>query len=180
MLVASVQPITIKTFSLDVGSLSFGYHRANRACRAAAARRRTTMNRHRYATLSLILLTAFAGATVHAQPPRDKPGKEHGHGAAEHRDADHDRSPSISEAVIRDVLRDYGVHDASTDKLPPGIQKKLQRGKPLPPGIAKKLDPQLADRLPDYPGYEWRQAGRDLILVAVTTGIIEAILGEVF
>ena len=138
------------------------------------------MNRHRYATLSLALLTSLAGVTVHAQPPHDKPGKEHGRGAAEHHDSYQDRSPSISEAIIRDVLRNYGAHDSSARNLPPGIQKKLQRGKPLPPGIAKKLDPRLTDRLPDYPGYEWRQVGRDLILVAVTTGIIEAILNEVF
>ncbi len=89
--------------------------------------------------------------------------------------------PSISEAIIRDVLREYGVQDFSTrNYLPPGIQKKLQRGEPMPPGIARKLDSRLAVRLPDYPGYEWRQVGRDLILVAVTTGIIEAILNEVF
>ena len=139
------------------------------------------MDRHRYITLPLALLTALAGATVQAQPPHDEPGKGHRREAAEHQEPYRNRLPSISEAIIRDVLREYGVQDFSTrNYLPPGIQKKLQRGEPMPPGIARKLDSRLAVRLPDYPGYEWRQVGRDLILVAVTTGIIEAILNEVF
>lgn len=136
------------------------------------------MAKHSPVRATLALLTASICFAAYAQPPHDKPGKGH------HREASnqyHQESPSITESVIREVLRGYGVYGSnSVQALPPGIQKKLQRGKPLPPGIAKKLDPGLSGRLPQYPGYEWRQAGRDLILVAVTTGIIEAILDEVF
>jgi hypothetical protein len=64
--------------------------------------------------------------------------------------------------------------------LPPGIQKNLARGKPLPPGIAKKLDGRLLGQLPHYDGYEWMQAGADLILVAVATGIIYEVLNGAF
>ncbi|MNP66634.1 hypothetical protein D3C76_1623650 [compost metagenome] len=60
--------------------------------------------------------------------------------------------------------------------MPPGIKKNLARGKPLPPGIAKKLDGRLISQLPYYEGYEWMQAGADLILVAVATGIIYEVL----
>ncbi|MDI9843257.1 anti-virulence regulator CigR family protein, partial [Pseudomonas aeruginosa] len=63
--------------------------------------------------------------------------------------------------------------------LPPGIQKNLVRGKPLPPGIAKKLDGRLLGRLPHYDGYEWMQAGTDLLLVAVATGLIYEVLDNV-
>lgn len=64
--------------------------------------------------------------------------------------------------------------------LPPGIQKNLARGKPLPPGIAKKLDGRLLGQLPRYDGYEWMQAGVDLILVAVATGVIYEVLNGAF
>ena len=64
--------------------------------------------------------------------------------------------------------------------LPPGIQKNLARGKPLPPGIAKKLDGRLVGRLPHYDGYEWQQAGTDLILVALATGLIYEVLNGAF
>jgi len=54
------------------------------------------------------------------------------------------------------------------------------RGKPLPPGIAKKLDGRLLGQLPRYDGYEWMQAGVDLILVAVATGVIYEVLNGAF
>ncbi len=41
------------------------------------------------------------------------------------------------------VIRQYyGAHQVS---LPPGLQKKLARGKPLPPGWQKKLQPFPSD-----------------------------------
>jgi len=64
--------------------------------------------------------------------------------------------------------------------LPPGIQKNLARGKPLPPGIAKKLDNRLLSQLPRYDGYEWQQAGTDLILVMIATGIVYEVLNGAF
>jgi len=42
------------------------------------------------------------------------------------------------------------------------------RCRPLPPGIVRQL--------PDYPGYEWRQLGTDVVLIAVGTGLVYAIL----
>ncbi|HAE50439.1 MAG TPA: hypothetical protein DCK97_23795, partial [Tistrella mobilis] len=53
------------------------------------------------------------------------------------------------------------------------------RGKPLPPGIAKKRLPgPLYDRLPRREGYEWIQAGRDILLIAAATGVIVDILNN--
>lgn len=65
--------------------------------------------------------------------------------------------------------------------LPPGIAKNLVRGKPLPPGIMKKAIPQkMLNQLPYYQGYEWKIVGNDLVLVAIGTSIIAAVLNHVF
>ena len=58
--------------------------------------------------------------------------------------------------------------------LPPGL--RLERGRPLPPGYGRPLPPVIARQLPDYPGYEWRRLGTDMVLVAVGTGLVYAIL----
>jgi len=65
--------------------------------------------------------------------------------------------------------------------LPPGIAKNVARGKPLPPGIAKKALPagMLRD-LPRYPGYEWRAVGDDLVLIALSTAVVTAVINGVF
>src|SRR4029453_16195831 len=49
---------------------------------------------------------------------------------------------------VQVIQRYYGAHPAS---LPPGLQKKLARGKPLPPGWQKKLQP--------FPSYVDAQLG---------------------
>ena len=91
-----------------------------------------------------------------------------------------DRSPVIDRGGVLGVLNGYRNYWNPGPSLPPGIQKNLARGKPLPPGIAKKLDGRLAGRLPHYEGYEWQQAGTDLILVALATGIIYEVLNGAF
>ena len=85
----------------------------------------------------------------------------------------------ITAALAREYALDFGLQGYST--LPPGIRKNLARGKPLPPGIAKKMVPgSLVGRLPRHPGYEWRIAGTDLILISVATAVIADILYDVF
>lgn len=85
----------------------------------------------------------------------------------------------ITAALAREYALDFGLRGYSS--LPPGIRKNLARGKPLPPGIAKKMVPgSLMVRLPRHPGYEWRIAGTDLILVSVVTAVIADILYDVF
>lgn len=85
----------------------------------------------------------------------------------------------ISAALAREYALDYGFGGYSA--LPPGIRKNLARGKPLPPGIAKKMVPgSMLGRLPRHPGYEWRIAGTDLILVSVATAVVADILYDVF
>ncbi|AMB87739.1 hypothetical protein AWM79_21590 [Pseudomonas agarici] len=84
--------------------------------------------------------------------------------------------PSVDHSFVLGVLGGYRDYWRPGPALPPGIQKNLARGKPLPPGIAKKLDGRLLGRLPHYDGYEWQQAGTDLILVAIASGIIYEVL----
>lgn len=85
----------------------------------------------------------------------------------------------ITAALAHGYALDYGL--AGYSSLPPGIRKNLARGKPLPPGIAKRMVPgPLLRRLPRYPGYEWRIAGSDLILIAVATAVVADILYDVF
>ena len=99
----------------------------------------------------------------------------------EDRDRDRYSRPydRVEEDVIRRIFRDNRDLVTRGSNLPPGIRKNLARGKPLPPGIARQLDPRLADRLPHYDGYEWRQIDRDVVLADVTTGVIESIIYDV-
>jgi hypothetical protein len=85
----------------------------------------------------------------------------------------------ITATLAHGYAVDYGLTGYSS--LPPGIRKNLARGKPLPPGIEKKMVPGLLlGRLPRYPGYEWRVAGSDLILIGVATAVVADILYDVF
>lgn len=89
------------------------------------------------------------------------------------------RHAGITISVARGYADEYGLSGYSA--LPPGVRKNLARGKPLPPGIAKKMVPgPMLARLPVYPGYEWRVAGSDLILVAVATAVVADVLFDVF
>jgi len=85
--------------------------------------------------------------------------------------------PRINELELRQLLR---RHDAPrAESLPPGIQRNLERGKPLPPGIAKRFDGPLASQLPQYPGYEWERVGADVVLIEAATRIVVDVLVDV-
>lgn len=146
-----------------------------------------------------ILVTALACTTLLAPawsaPPenRGKPdhagqGNGNGNGNGKNKgngkDADANVSVTLSTAGISiSTARGYAVQAGATGygSLPPGIRKNLARGKPLPPGIAKKMVPgPMLTRLPVHPGYEWRVAGNDLVLIAIATGIVADVLAGVF
>ena len=103
-------------------------------------------------------------------------------GSSDHRKnygkPDHVES-DISFATARHLAVNYGL--TGYDSLPPGIAKNLARGKPLPPGIAKKTVPaSMLGQLPYYPGYEWKIVGDDLVLIALSTAVVTAIINSVF
>ncbi len=67
--------------------------------------------------------------------------------------------------------------------LPPGLQKKLDRGEQLPPGLQKRLEPLPADlhrRLPRLPDY-WERVivERDIVLIDRRTNRILDIIENV-
>jgi hypothetical protein len=118
----------------------------------------------------------LASHSVLASPPQGKPGKPEQHHGVEQRGQQH--GPSIDERLIRRILLDNRQLLGAPQGLPPGIAKNLARGKPLPPGIAKNFDNRLLGKLPRYDGYEWKQVGRDIVLVTAT-GVIYEILRNV-
>ena len=108
------------------------------------------------------------------------------------------QEPSVSGQGGVTVAGDHGVisagisvgdarllaarHNLSGYKpLPPGIRKNLARGKPLPPGIVKTRLPQaFVAQLPQHPGYQWHQAGTDLLLVVAGSYVVQDVLNGVF
>ena len=68
-----------------------------------------------------------------------------------------------------------------TGKLPPGIAKNLQRGKPLPPGIAKQVLPSgLIAQLPPPPkGFERIEVAGKVLLVEIATQVIHDVLEDI-
>ncbi|WP_460135214.1 anti-virulence regulator CigR family protein [Pseudomonas sp. S1_E04] len=136
--------------------------------------------------LSLVL---SAGSAVALADPGNGKGQGHnkgngqggqGYDKPKGKGAQGRHGPSVDRSGVLTVLGGYRDYWSPGPALPPGIQKNLARGKPLPPGIAKKLDARLLNRLPHYDGYEWQQAGTDLILVALATGLIYEVLNGAF
>ena len=94
-----------------------------------------------------------------------------------------DLSVSVSAGISFVDARRMAVEQGLTGMkpLPPGIRKNLARGKPMPPGIAKTRMPNsFINQLPRHQGYEWEQAGSDLILVVAGSLIISDVLKGVF
>lgn len=126
--------------------------------------------------LALCALIGFSTVApgVHADPPE-------GHGKPSQTTAQGNALIHVDVSV--DEVRQIAVaqHYTGYRALPPGIRKNLARGKPLPPGIAKKVvKAPMLERLPTYPGYEWRRVGTDLVLIEVATQIVADVLANIF
>lgn len=106
----------------------------------------------------------------------------HPHGAREERrGAERGGYIAVDDARVRVVIGDSRDYWNPGPALPPGIRKNLQRGKPLPPGIVRHwLDRRLERRLPYYAGHEWVRAGNDLLLISISTGLINVVLYDIF
>lgn len=82
---------------------------------------------------------------------------------------------------IRVTIGDSRDYWSPGKALPPGIRQNLQRGKPLPPGIDRHwLDGRLERQLPRYYGHEWVRVGNDLVLISVSTRVINDVLHDIF
>lgn len=66
------------------------------------------------------------------------------------------------------------------EALPPGIRKKVARGRPLPPGIAKRVAPEPVRSVVSASSeYEVVEVGLDVLLVEAATGIIRDVIDNV-
>ncbi|MDY4367622.1 anti-virulence regulator CigR family protein [Pectobacterium brasiliense] len=154
------------------------------------------MLKHRTLKTALAAVISF---TILAAPVYANPGNGNGHGNSgvhgnkghgggkwneDHGNRKNYGKPShvdsdISFSQARALAVNYGL--LGYQALPPSIAKNVARGKPLPPGIAKKTLPaSMINNLPYYPGYEWRAVGKDLVLVALSTAIVTAVINGVF
>ena len=109
-----------------------------------------------------------------AQQPKVKDVQQSGKQKVQQSKAKHSAA-SVSGVMSASEARRFAIdHNyIGYQPLPPGIRKKLARGQPLPPGIAKRMVPApMLARLPVRSGYDWQVYGRNLVLVAVATGII--------
>lgn len=105
--------------------------------------------------------------------PKEKHVNRKNAGRPDHVESD------INYSLARKLAVNYGL--VGYQSLPPGIAKKVARGKPLPPGIAKKsLPSSMLNELPYYPGYEWRSVGDNLVLIALSTAVVTAVINGVF
>jgi hypothetical protein len=135
----------------------------------------------------LLVLICLCACTVHAGSPqgKNKPFKDDSNVSA---NVDIGLSAPIPGGMIsagisigdaRHLATRYNL--TGSKPLPPGIRKNLARGKPMPPGIAKnRLPDPFIGQLPHHPGYEWQQAGADLVLVVSGSLVISDILEGVF
>ena len=144
------------------------------------------MFKSRSLVVVITCIALVAGSATALADPGNGKGQGHGNGNGQGGQGKKGKGggsqygPSIDRGSVLGVLGGYRDYWRPGPQLPPGIQKNLARGKPLPPGIAKKLDGRLLGRLPHYDGYEWQQAGTDLILVAIASGIIYEVLNGAF
>ncbi|ORM86077.1 hypothetical protein HA42_01155 [Pantoea deleyi] len=150
----------------------------------------------------LSLLALVLGFTVIASPGYADPGNGNGNGhhgnkgahgksgrhdeklKEKHQDRKNSGQPDrVGSEITFSRARTLAVNAGLVGypSLPPGIAKHVARGKPLPPGIAKKsLPASMINALPYYPGYEWRAVGNDLVLIALSTAIVTAVINGVF
>jgi Ni/Co efflux regulator RcnB len=85
--------------------------------------------------------------------------------------------PPSNLSHVEKELRDYRSEIGRGSPVPAHV--KIIKGKPLPPGYGKRLPPATLAHLPRYNGYEWRRVGSDMVLVAITTGIVYALFAGV-
>jgi hypothetical protein len=142
-----------------------------------------TTNRLALSVLTLISSLTLSLTALQAAPPDDKGKSGSGKKKENSVNVDLGLSATISAGIsIGDARAMASKHGITGSKpLPPGIRKNLARGKPMPPGIQKtRMPDSFMNDLPQYDGYEWQQAGADLVLVASGTLIISDILEGVF
>ncbi|MBI6851346.1 RcnB family protein [Pseudomonas cichorii] len=104
-------------------------------------------------------------------------GGNKGNGNPGHQDNRGGNRPPQDFGQVRQTFQQHRDVIGRGQPLPPGVH--IVKGKPLPRGYGKRLDARSLQYLPRYDGYEWRRMGTDVVLIAVGTGIVYAILDGV-
>jgi len=90
------------------------------------------------------------------------------------------RAGGVNITVQQTIRAYYADKPKKVRGLPPGVARKYARGKRLPPGIAKQaLPPDLERRLPVPAGHQYVVVDSDVLLIAVSTGIVVDILMDI-
>ena len=90
------------------------------------------------------------------------------------------RAGGVNITVQQTILAYYADKPKKARTLPPGVARKYARGRRLPPGVAKQsLPSDLERRLHAQPGYQYVAVDSDVLLIAVSTGIVVDILFDV-
>ena len=136
------------------------------------------MSKRLMASLGVLLF----GATLHANADQhdgydhyDNHGDYHGDERRGPQDYHRGGPPPRDFAPVRQTIHDHHGYFVRSAPPPPGVI--VVRGRPLPRGYyGERLDNRALSRLPYYPGYEWRRAGADVVLIAAGTGIVYEVL----
>ncbi|QIB51704.1 hypothetical protein [Pseudomonas sp. OIL-1] len=131
----------------------------------------------RYALLMPVLGAATLG---YAQPPAvetDSPG----YSAEQARLEGSQLEPDLheEEAAIRRLYTEYSAYVEPVEKLSPDLSRNIAKGKELPAGAGRNVNPRLLAKLPDFSGYEWREAGPDLVLIRSADGVVAEVVSDV-
>ena len=125
--------------------------------------------------MSLLLVPAFLfsqgknpKSEVRAQPPRGGPIQTSA------------KTPAVFRDPDRTAFREFFITQRFlVTELPPGIAKKVARGKPLPPGIAKQAFPRGVVRRNDVDvNVVFVMVGHDM--VAMRHGVVVDVMLNVF
>lgn len=136
------------------------------------------------AGLGVLMLGASALAQAAPYDERGGPGPDRGGPQGQHEQRgddqrgprnDHRGGPPEDFGPVRQLIRDNHNDFRRGTPPPPGV--RLMRGQPLPRNYyGERLDPRALAHLPQYPGYEWRRSGGDIVLIAIGTSIVYQIL----
>jgi len=114
------------------------------------------------------------------QQQKQNPGQSQAHAQGQgqaHSSNASRNAPPQDFSQVRQQIQQHRAEIGHGGNLPANVRP--QAGKPLPSGYGKRLPSATLAKLPHYDGYEWRRLGSDMVLVAVTTGIVYTVLSGV-
>jgi len=114
-------------------------------------------------TTVCVILALVLSSHVQAKPDKDKPHKTNRQSTIEQADLNSGVtfSPAERNLIRAQLLGEKRTTTQQQKALPPGLQKKIARGKSLPPGWQKKVEPGHSL---DYQVYRQGESLPDILL----------------